>query len=887
MAQTCNKCSRINPTEASYCYYDGSALIDHLANGGSFKTGSQPFPRQFVYPSGKVCVNFDQLAVACQENWAETRELLQQGFLEAFLGGLGRTDLAAAARDAAQHPDPDRGLDQLLNKLPTEVVREPKLAVEPSVINLGQLSNRDDRQLELHLYNQGMRLLYGSVSCEDAAWLALGDAPGSPRKVFQFGSELVMPVQIRGKMLRASSKPQEGRLFIDSNGGRMTVVVRVEVSPQSFPEGVLGGALSPRQLAGKAKARPKEAAVFFENGEVAKWYQTNGWIYPVRGPVASGLGAVQQFFEALGLSPAPKIEVSPGAISLRGRVGQPVDYSLRILTQEKRPVYASATSNQPWLIAGRVRLEGRQATLPLSVSRIPETEDDCLQAEVTVTANGNQRFVIPFKVEIDNAFEFGQEEATTVEEKVSPVSNDFRFDPWGGDQESTSVEAERLPSSSHGSEDLAHEKQRSKRPKFRMPAWNLRHLIQGLPAAGLGLVLLLILVLDLWLGPTAIQRKEGRTRIGDRHAASEPVIAVNFLPERRRFGIQMLKEPDPNDPEKLKRLTLDAAGATNNTCVRIGTDESLFGQRPGTWASEKGRRLDLVEEIKGQRWKSVMDYREGIRVTRTVAIFPNEQTLKLDTCLVHFSVENRSDSPQEVGVRFMLDAFIGDNHAVPFRMPGSPDLLNTKGDFSKDQVPDSIQALERPDLQDPGAVAHLGLKLPGFKLNPTDPDLDPLERLVLCRWQDSDVRWDWDFKPINDGPQDRSSCVVLYWPVKSMDPGSQRTMAFTYGLGRVTSLKSGGMELSLDHPPVRPGQTFVVTVRIPDAPPGQPTFLHLPENGGFSLSEGEERGQISTAKGQATWKVRAGEAGSYHLVVTSGLARADLDLEVRKPSSFR
>ncbi|HEV2946499.1 MAG TPA: hypothetical protein VGX70_03935, partial [Gemmataceae bacterium] len=286
-------------------------------------------------------------------------------------------------------------------------------------------------------------------------------------------------------------------------------------------------------------------------------------------------------------------------------------------------------------------------------------------------------------------------------------------------------------------------------------------------------------------------------------------------------------------------------------------------------------------------WKSVMDYREGIRVTRTIAIFPNEQTLKLDTCLVHFSVENRSDTPQEVGVRFMLDTFIGDNHAVPFRLPGSPELLNTKGDFSNDQIPDSIQALERPDLQDPGAVAHLGLKLPGFKLNPTDPDLDPVERLVLCRWQGSDVRWDWDFKAINDGPQDRSSCAVLYWPVKSMPPGSQRTMAFTYGLGRVTSLKSGGMELNLDHPSVRPGQTFVVTVRIPDAPPGQPTFLHLPENGGFSLSEGEEKGQISTAKGQASWKVRAGEAGSYHLVVTSGLARADLDLEVRKPSSFR
>jgi hypothetical protein len=882
MALTCNKCSRINPTEASYCYYDGSALIDHLANGEAFKIGSQPFPRQFVYPSGKVCANFDQLAVACHENWAETRELLQQGFLEAFLGGLGRTDLAAAARDAAHNPDPDRGLDQLLDKLPTEVVREPKLAVEPTFINLGQLSNRDDRQLELHLYNQGMRLLYGSVSCDDAAWLALGDAPGSPRKVFQFGSELVMPVQIRGKMLRASRKPQEGRLFIDSNGGQMTVIVRVEVPPKPFPQGVLAGAVSPRQLAERAKARPKDAASFFENGEVAKWYQANGWMYPVRAPVASGLGAVQQFFEALGLSPAPRIVVSPSAISLRGRVGQPVDYSVRILTQEKRPVYASATSNQPWLIAGRVRLEGRQATLPLRVSEIPETKDACLQAEVTVTANGNQQFVIPFKVEIDNAFEFGGVDSPSAEEGISPVGDDFLFDRSEGDEEPEFTDDERLPTQSRA-ESKPSEKKKWKRPKLRLPAWNVRNLLYAVPVAGLGLILLFILGLDLWLGPIVIQRKEGKI---SESRSSNPVIGLNFLPERRRFGIQMLEEPDPNDPDKPKRLTSDPKGTANNTCVRIGADESLFGQPPGNWASEKGRKLDLVEEVKGQRWKSVMDYREGIRVTRTVAIYPNEQTLKLDTCLVHFQVENRSNGPQNVGIRFMLDSCIGDNHAPQFRIPGSPDLLQTKVDYSQDQIPDLIQALERPDPQDPSTVAQLGLKLPGFKLHPGDPDLAPVERVVICRWEGSDVRWDWDFKPIND-VQDKSSCVVLYWPVKSLPPGEKRTMAFTYGLGRATNIKSGGMEVSLDRHGRRPGQVLLVTAQLQDSRPGQPIFIHLPDHGGFSLLEGQEKGVITSAAGQASWKVRTGEAGSYHLVVTSSLSRDDLDLEVRKPSSFR
>ena len=149
MPQTCIKCSRINPDEADYCYYDGSALGGHRGNGGPIHSGSQPFPHQFVFPSGRVCRDFDQLALAIHENWQETLELLRQGYLESFLGGIGRTDLALSARESAHNPDQDRGLDDLLGKLPTSVLRPAQLAVEPTEVNLGQLSNRSDRRFDL------------------------------------------------------------------------------------------------------------------------------------------------------------------------------------------------------------------------------------------------------------------------------------------------------------------------------------------------------------------------------------------------------------------------------------------------------------------------------------------------------------------------------------------------------------------------------------------------------------------------------------------------------------------------------------------------------------------------------------------------------------------
>src|SRR5262249_39958052 len=157
-----------------------------------------------------------------------------------------------------------RGLDQLLAKLPTNVLEAPKLHVEPRDLNLGVMQVGNNQQFKLHLANNGSRLLYGTATSDDCKWLMLGDAPGTSQKVFQFDTDLEIPVQVRGANLRAGTKPLHGRLLIESNGGNTTVTVRCEVPVKPFPDGVLVGAKSPRQIAEKAKAAPKEAAVLFE-----------------------------------------------------------------------------------------------------------------------------------------------------------------------------------------------------------------------------------------------------------------------------------------------------------------------------------------------------------------------------------------------------------------------------------------------------------------------------------------------------------------------------------------------------------------------------------------------------------------------------------------------
>ena len=72
---------------------------------------------------------------------------------------------------------------------------------------------------------------------------------------------------VRGQHLRAGNKPLEGHLVVDSNGGTGSITVRLEVPAKPFPNGVLAGATTPRQIAEKAHAAPKEAAALF--GEAA------------------------------------------------------------------------------------------------------------------------------------------------------------------------------------------------------------------------------------------------------------------------------------------------------------------------------------------------------------------------------------------------------------------------------------------------------------------------------------------------------------------------------------------------------------------------------------------------------------------------------------------
>ncbi len=177
MSRTCKQCRRVNPREAAYCYRDGTPL-DGQGDSSAIDAGSRPFTNPFVLPSGRSCRNFNQLAVACHEDPSGAVGVLTKGHLATFLGAQGRTDLAdaaeLAAHTAAQTHNGARALDEFLNRLPAPALRPASLQVDPTAIDLGTLQPGQSRRVELVLHNRGMRLLYGSASCEGCTWLLAG-----------------------------------------------------------------------------------------------------------------------------------------------------------------------------------------------------------------------------------------------------------------------------------------------------------------------------------------------------------------------------------------------------------------------------------------------------------------------------------------------------------------------------------------------------------------------------------------------------------------------------------------------------------------------------------------------------------------------------------------
>ncbi|MGE3803169.1 MAG: hypothetical protein AB7K24_00695 [Gemmataceae bacterium] len=432
--------------------------------------------------------------------------------------------------------------------------------------------------------------------------------------------------------------------------------------------------------------------------------------------------------------------------------------------------------------------------------------------------------------------------------------------------------------------------------RLRGRTFDRRHLLSG---AALAASLVAVIGFDfLMAGPDkkgAIEPpKMGPRDIGPL-ADTTPHIGLTFKEWNQRFGIAILDQADVRNREDKKRLTYALDGTTNNTCIKIDGYESLFGQNPGSWHGD--RQGEIKDRRDGPRHVSTWKYPQNIFVTQTVMIVPNHLTGHYDTCLVHYKLENRDARGHTVGLRFMLDTFIGANDGVPFVLPGQTGLMDTKIDIrnSKD-IPVYVQALEVADLANPGTIAHVGLKLPEeVRLDEGDPNLETMTRLVISRFPGNpEIRWDfvdkgkfWDMNDRTKG-NENDSCLTMYWDYRPMVPGETRVLAFTYGLGRVGSgpRQDSRLALTASSGVVRRGHGLTVVAWVQDPRPNQRVQLTLPA--GLQLASGVKAEQpVSMGKtrlGQVSWEVFATSEARpdtlQRLQASSGEQRDHLDIKV-------
>lgn len=391
----CPRCKHINPEYAVYCHFDG-VVLQAQQDAPSLR-----LPSEYVFPSGRRCRTFDEFAQGCQEEWASARDLLMRGIFAQYFRAANRADLVRAANDAKAMPNPDMGLTTFLNTLPGIRTQTPKLDLTPRRILLGAVLVGETKTAPLTLSNQGQGILQGTVSvAEGQDWLSLSASGPVHELDIVTPREQTITLMANPKGL-ASGQTYGAKLTVVTNGGVVEVPLRMDLVAQPFTKAPFQGVRSQREFAEKVRLQPKAAVPILESGEVQRWYAINGWTYPVSGRPVKGVGGVQQFFEGMGVSKPPTVQLSRSEFRATCQHREVVKGEVMLATDVKKWVYAHITSDSPWLKIAQEEVSGpQQVAVPFEIDTNLWDRGPVGEARLTFAANGGQTLTLRVIVEV-------------------------------------------------------------------------------------------------------------------------------------------------------------------------------------------------------------------------------------------------------------------------------------------------------------------------------------------------------------------------------------------------------------------------------------------------------------------------------------------------------
>lgn len=285
---------------------------------------------------------------------------------------------------------------------------------------------------------------------------------------------------------------------------------------------------------------------------------------------------------------------------------------------------------------------------------------------------------------------------------------------------------------------------------------------------------------------------------------------------------------------------------------------------PGMDGGVPGMGIPLPKTAAGKARRGYMNtIKHGdVHITQWVELTPTKSPApgikrQMDAVLVKYIFENKGKASHTVGVRTYMDTYVIDNDACQFAAPNRPGKILDGVEFKGKDVPDYVQMLQRPDLKNPGYVAHLT-----FALGAERPD-----RVVLTRH--GAARDNWDIQVIGGGGD---SGMAFFFDPKEIKPGAKREVMYTYGKGIGSPLSSEGLFQVNFGGSFEMGKTFTVTALVADPQVGQTLELELPK--GLEPLEGKRVQPVPEAVGETgysmiLWKGRVNEYGRFPIRIRS------------------
>ena len=253
---------------------------------------------------------------------------------------------------------------------------------------------------------------------------------------------------------------------------------------------------------------------------------------------------------------------------------------------------------------------------------------------------------------------------------------------------------------------------------------------------------------------------------------------------------------------------------------------------------------------------------DNVTITQEMEIVPSkgkDGKRRYDAAIVRYLVDNKDKQDHKVGIRIILNPFIGNNRGNLFAAPNQPNKILDGVELKEKKVPDYLRILERPDLKNPGYVGHVTYNFGKV--------FDRPDRVLLTSQRGGFIN-QWDMAVVQSMG---ISSLVFYWDPKEVKAGGKRHMAYALGKGIAQSPEGEGQVELVFGGSFEPGKVFTVTAYVQDPAPGQSLTLELPK--GMQRVEGKERQPVpevdDDGNSMVMWKARVLETGRFPLRIRS------------------